>query len=65
VYRTPTYHASSSCDDHEIIKEFKNEKVVEKDALDMCVTHDVVFHYAEALKIGHSWATPLKFHTIG
>jgi hypothetical protein len=38
VYRAPTYHASSSCDDHEIIKEFKNEEVVEKYALDLRVT---------------------------
>jgi len=32
VYHTPTYHVSSSCDDHEIIEEFNNEEVVELDA---------------------------------
>lgn len=38
VYCAPTYHAFSSYDDHEIIEEFNNEEVVEKDALDACVT---------------------------
>lgn len=38
VYCAPTYHVFSSCDDHEIIEEFNNEEVVEKDALDVCVT---------------------------
>jgi hypothetical protein len=46
VYYALTNHASSPCDDHEIIEMFNNEEADEKDASYLFATQDVIFHHA-------------------